>query len=164
MTGRQKNRKAGVQLKRMHFRWPRLRPHVLDAPPTLLWVGPLRGFAMDYEVQVQWSFTTARAVPFVFILAPKITPRQGTDFVDLPHLLYNAERPEDSGLCLFDPDDRQWDGTKLIADTIVPWASEWLHHYELWQLDGVWRGANAPGPISVGEIIRLEEARDVEGA
>ncbi len=119
---------------------------------------------MDYAVQVQWMFTSPRAVPIVFIREPKITPRAGTDFIDLPHLLYNAEQPEDSGLCLFDPDDRQWDGTKLIADTIVPWASEWLHHYELWHLDGVWRGPNAPGPISVGEIIRLEEARDAERA
>lgn len=164
MTKRQKNRKAGVQLKRMHDRWPRLRPQVFDAPPSLVWVGPLRGFAMDYEVQVQWAFMTSGAWPIVFVLAPKIAPRRGTNFVDLPHLLYNADRPEDSGLCLFDPDERQWDGSKLIADTIIPWASEWLHHYELWQLDGIWRGANAPGPISVGEIIRLEGVRDVERA
>lgn len=163
MTTRRKDRKAGVQLKRMHDRWPRLRPRVLDTPPSLIWVGPLRGFAMDYEVQVQWPFMTPGARPIVFVLAPEIAPRPGTDFVDLPHLLYNAVRPEASGLCLFDPDERQWDRSKLIADTIVPWASEWLHHYEFWQLDGVWRGANAPGPISVGEIIRLEGARDVEG-
>lgn len=119
---------------------------------------------MDYLVQVQWAFTVPRAVPIVFILDPKITPRPGSDFVNLPHLLYNAEQPDDSGLCLFDPGERQWDGSKLIADTIVPWASEWLHHYEFWQIDGVWRGANAPGPISVGEMIRLKEMHDVEGA
>ncbi|MEM9840569.1 MAG: hypothetical protein AAF830_15630 [Pseudomonadota bacterium] len=136
----------------------------METRHILLWVGPLRGFAMEYQVQVQWDFITVGAVPVVFILAPKIAPRPGTDFVELPHLLYNAERPEESGLCLFDPDDRQWDGSKFIADTIVPWASEWLHHYEFWQLDGVWRGANAPGPISVGEMIRLEEVGDVEGA
>lgn len=130
----------------------------------LVWVGPLRGFAMDYQVQVHWDFLTPGAVPLVFIRAPKIAPRPGAAFIDLPHLLYNAERPEDSGLCLFDPDARQWDGSKFIADTIVPWASEWLHYYELWRLDGVWRGANAPGPLSVGEMIRLEEARDVERA
>ena len=162
MTARQKARKAGVQLQRMSKRWPHLRPHVLETRHILLWVGPLRGFAMEY--QVQWDFIAAGAVPVVFILEPKIAPRPGTDFVDLPHLLYNAERPEESGLCLFDPDDRQWDASKFIADTIVPWASEWLHHYEFWQLDGVWRGANAPGPISVGEMIRLEEAGNVAGA
>lgn len=28
----------------------------------------------------------------------------------------------------------------LIADTIVPWASEWLLHYEYWLSTGTWHG------------------------
>ena len=28
----------------------------------------------------------------------------------------------------------------LLADTIVPWAAEWLMHYELWLVTGEWTG------------------------
>ena len=78
--------------------------------------------------------------------------------VEIPHLIFNHEDPELSALCLFDPDAGEWDSTMLIADTTVPWAAEWLHHYELWRVDGVWRGPSAPGPISVAEMLEEKEA------
>jgi hypothetical protein len=28
----------------------------------------------------------------------------------------------------------------LIATSIVPWASEWLLHYEIWRATGTWTG------------------------
>ena len=28
----------------------------------------------------------------------------------------------------------------FIADTIVPWACEWLLHYEIWLATGEWHG------------------------
>jgi len=27
-----------------------------------------------------------------------------------------------------------------IASTILPWASEWLFHYEIWRATGEWTG------------------------
>ena len=157
MKGRTlKRRSAHAQLNRMEHLWPDFRMTLRDRNRCIVWAGPLRGFQMRYHVEVSWEWSNTKATPRVYVLNPPIAPRPGTDFIDLPHLIYDKEFPERSALCLFDPDAREWNNTMLIADRIVPWASEWLHHYEFWHLDGIWRGANAPGPISVGELYRLE--------
>lgn len=43
-------------------------------------------------------------------------------------------------LCLYYGPAREWTPDKMIADTIVPWASEWLLHYEFWLVTGIWHG------------------------
>ena len=43
-------------------------------------------------------------------------------------------------LCLYYGPAREWIPDKMIADTIVPWASEWLLHYEFWLVTGIWHG------------------------
>lgn len=143
----------------MSARWPELRVRLTNGDRYLVWSGPLRGFQMNYQVAVLWDYQNLGIAPYVFIDEPKIRPRDGGTFEDIPHLQFDSANPENSALCLFDPAGREWDATLLIADTTVPWASEWLHHYECWHLDGIWRGANAPGPISVSEI----RARSVAG-
>ena len=35
---------------------------------------------------------------------------------------------------------KEWDKTKFIAETIIPWTSEWLLHYEIWVATGTWHG------------------------
>lgn len=116
---------------------------------------------MNYQVLVQWNPLEPSIMPQVFILDPKLRPGASGAFADIPHLIYDAQYPDESALCLFDPGGQEWDSTKLIADTTLPWASEWLHHYKCWHIDGVWRGANAPGPISVGEIMaKQKEVRE----
>ena len=147
---RTKPRSPQSQLGRMAMRWPALDPCLVGAGDVLAWIGPLRGLQMSYQVQVQWEWTRSRSFPCVFVLDPPLRPRPGGPFVDIPHLIYNGDAPAHSALCLFDPDEGEWNVTMWISDTTIPWASEWLHHYELWHVDGVWRGANAPGPISVG--------------
>lgn len=155
MIKRAKPRSAHSQIGRMEKRWCGLKPRLAQGNDLVLWVGPLRGFQMNYQVQIQWEWQNRSAVPLVFILEPKLRPRNDEDFLDLPHLRFNSDRPEDSALCLYDPETGEWNDTMLIADTTVPWASEWLHHYEIWHLDGTWRGANAPGPISIREMMAL---------
>ena len=41
-------------------------------------------------------------------------------------------------LCLHLPNE--WKGHMLIADTLVPWTSEWLYSYEVWVETGTWTG------------------------
>lgn len=43
-------------------------------------------------------------------------------------------------LCLYYPKDKEWHEGKMIASTIIPWAIEWLHHYEIWLITGEWHG------------------------
>lgn len=46
----------------------------------------------------------------------------------------------DGSLCLYRPSYGEWTSRRFIADTIVPWASLWLAHYELWLATGEWHG------------------------
>jgi hypothetical protein len=47
-------------------------------------------------------------------------------------------------LCLYWPDGEQFNAGMYLAETILPWASEWLTYYELWQATGEWAGPEAP--------------------
>jgi hypothetical protein len=47
----------------------------------------------------------------------------------------------DGSLCLYYPDDNSWDDQKFVAQTILPWAAEWLYFYELWLATGKWFGS-----------------------
>ena len=61
--------------------------------------------------------------------SPRLEVPTGTK---LPHV-YGSDT-----LCLCYP--CEWDSTKLIARTLVPWASEWLLYYEFWRATGMWLG------------------------
>lgn len=159
---RSKPRSVNSQIQRMAIKWPSLemnihRPLMSGTPPCIQWVGPVRGFQRDYRILVQWTWLARDSFPCVFLLSPFLRPRAGADYIDIPHLIHDDEEPENSALCLFDPDEGQWDTSMWISDTTVPWASEWLHHYEFWHLDGIWRGANAPGPINIRQVRMLKQ-------
>jgi hypothetical protein len=46
----------------------------------------------------------------------------------------------DGSLCLYRPRYREWDPTRPIGQTIIPWTALWLSFYELWLVSGVWLG------------------------
>ena len=60
---------------------------------------------------------------------PALESRPGES---LPHMFENGS------LCLHLEED--WTTDMLLADTLVPWTSEWLIHYEIWRFTGVWYG------------------------
>ncbi len=126
---------------------------------TLYWFGPLRPKAQLYTVSILWK-PGAMDRPYVVIEDPPISPRPGGTFEQIPHLMFYKEKPEQSGLCLFDPDGGEWSRANLIADTTVRWASEWLAYYELWHLTGEWL-APSVGPESVAHM-NAAEARTVK--
>jgi len=103
-----------------------------------VWKGSLRGGQRFYSVGVAWL--PHSPPPLVFVLDPKIAPREGGTFDEIPHLYFNEKEPADSALCLFNSVGNEWNTTLMIADTTIPWAARWLLYYELWLVDGVWRG------------------------
>lgn len=164
MKGAARPKSHKAQTERMRAVWPILKPLTVFADGRIVWIGPVRGFQMSYKISVAWN--PSRTIPpLVFVREPALAPRPGTGWRDIPHLLYDPECPTDSALCLFDPEQDEWRRSMWISDTIVPWASEWLYYYELWHFDGVWRGANAPGPISIGASMNRpeKELRNVQG-
>lgn len=54
----------------------------------------------------------------------------------LPHV-YSTP---DQRLCLYYPNRKEWNDCMLFTKTIIPWACEWLCHYELWLCTGMWHG------------------------
>lgn len=143
----QRPRSLGAQVARMGARWPQFAFRRRNS--MVSWRGPLRGFQKEYRVEVLWDIQGA-AKPYVYLQEPTLQPREGGTFGEIPHLIFYSEHPELSGLCLFDPDGSEWSNKLLIADTTIVWAAEWLLYYELWHIDGVWRGGGV-GPESIAE-------------
>lgn len=140
-------RSLGAQRARM-AKWPQFQFEQLSES-LVRWRGPLRGFQRQYIVAIYWD-AVAASKPYVVLVDPPLQPREGTTFEDVPHLIFNSEKPSLSGLCLFDPNGFEWSNKQLIADTTVIWTAEWLFYYEMWHLDGVWRGGGV-GPESIAE-------------
>ena len=81
-----------------------------------------------YSVQIEYA---PPRHPDVIVVSPRLELPDGVK--ELPHV-YSGNR-----LCLCYP--WQWKVSDLISATLVPWASEWLLHYELWKAnDAQWLG------------------------
>jgi hypothetical protein len=97
-------------------------------PHTLRWTGHLQPSNLSRAYTIQIDYKRGR-YPAVRVLAPEL---EATEAGFLPHTY------DDGTLCLHDVG--QWNGAMLIVDTIVPWAAEWLLHYEIWLATGEWLG------------------------
>lgn len=71
----------------------------------------------------------------VYVLAPKpLELAEGKD--KLPHVYSTPEQR----LCLYYPSGDEWNTGMYYVHTLIPWACEWLCHYEIWVGTGEWRG------------------------
>jgi len=156
---RNKPRSAAAQVNRMAMRWPDFEFSQDPITGTLRWKGPLRGFQRFYTIGIFYNPAVFDR-PYVYLITPSLAPREGRTYAEIPHLIYDAENPESSGLCLFDPQGKEWSEGMLIADTTLPWAAKWLYYYELWHYDGTWRGGGV-GPESAA-CARTEAVHDAE--
>lgn len=120
------------QALRLRLRFPNERYPVVKSG-RLVWRLNLQPTPLSvvYQVEVRYRH---RDTPRVRVLSPKLESRPGET---LPHVYPGNE------LCLYYR--REFVGSRdFIADTIVPWTSEWLYFYEYWMSTGVWLGSEAP--------------------
>ncbi len=117
-----------LQAYHMRLRWPQFTR--AGNAQASVWRGRLAPTdeSAPYEISVAYRLG---GIPKVRVLKPAIQP-------EAPH------RYGDGSLCLYWPVEWDWQGDRLIAETIVPWTSHWLYLYELWQVTGVWLGPSAP--------------------
>jgi hypothetical protein len=102
--------------------------------------GRVRNGELDCTIRLQPSpgsrTYTVRLVyrhgrrPRVTVTDPPLARHPGAQ--TLPHVYPGDE------LCLYYPG--QWKHNMLLANTILPWTTEWLIHYELWLITGRWAG------------------------
>lgn len=83
----------------------------------------------NYTVNILYRYKEA---PDVILLNPKIVPNFNNE---MPEHLFSQER-----LCLYRAIYGEFKYGDLISETILPWTSLWLYHYEVWHLIGEWMG------------------------
>lgn len=101
-------------------------------PQRLEWHFAARPTPMSREYQIRIELQND-ATPDVTVLEPDVRALAGTR--DLPHIYHNPDR-----LCLYLPGTGQWDASKRLDETIVPWTHLWLTYFEGWLVSGEWKG------------------------
>jgi hypothetical protein len=98
------------------------------ARSELTWTGQITPSPLSstYTVRVRYKLGKR---PKVQVLEPDLDTPEGTR---PPHVF------KDGSLCLHQ--NGEWAERMLLAEIIVPWASEWLLHYEIWLVTGEWHG------------------------
>lgn len=96
----------------------------------LIWRGNIKPSPIHDTYSVKLYFKKGNR-PKVYVLNPKLIIPTGKE---LPHV-----HSEDD-LCLYYPNGKEWNEEKFLVKTMLPWASEWLYHYEIWLVTGDWNG------------------------
>lgn len=102
-------------------------------------------FNSGFELKVEgWVRPTPRSVSYTFVLFYSIGERPTINIVEpvlelnnkhqkLPHVF-----PGDN-LCLY-YSSSEFNGSKLLANSVVQWITLWIYYYELWVVKGEWLG------------------------
>ncbi len=99
----------------------------------LTWVGSVTPSPLSatYTLKLHYKDFSAK----VYVIAPKpLQFAKGEKL--LPHVYSTPEQQ----LCLYYPDYNEWDTSMYYVKTLIPWACEWLVHYECWVATGTWHG------------------------
>src|SRR5690606_39815126 len=72
---------------------------------------------------------------------------------DLKKLLPHVYSTPKQQLCLYYPKEKEWNTGMYYVHTLIPWACEWLCHYELWVSTGIWHGGGKIGRASCRERV-----------
>jgi hypothetical protein len=115
--------------------WPRFAAKDVDrVHQRARWIGEAAPQFSRFLLEIRYALG---GFPRTRILKPTLVRLPGNAEGELPHVYPPADDPS---LCLFDPEAREWNGGMLIAETIVPWALDWIACYELWLMTGRWTG------------------------
>lgn len=116
----------GQQALALHRLFPTSRISLRRA--RLVWSGWLQptDLSRRYLVQITLGHD---GLPHVRVVKPTLASRPGEQ---LPHTF------REGTLCLYSAGD--WHPSMPVAETLVPWASEWLLNYEIWLATGEWYG------------------------
>ena len=95
---------------------------------VLSWIGDVVPSPLSRKYKVRLSYKLGDS-PKIHVIDPVLHAPAGER---LPHT-YPGKR-----LCLYYPRAGEWRSDMLLSQTIVPWISEWLLHYEIWQATGIW--------------------------
>src|SRR5262249_3953726 len=110
-------------------------------PTTLAWTGVVIPTPLSRDYRIRITYALGEYPRVIIIDPPLLSDSDGL----LPHFY------REGSLCLHEA--HEWDESMLIVDTIVPWAAEWLAHYELWRRTGRWYGDGDASEVSTATAV-----------
>lgn len=118
------------QLSAMRIKYPQFETH-FTSHSGLKVTGSLQPTSRSaaYDFVLKYNLTDS---PKIKIVSPELKRNEKGE--EAEHLYPNGY------LCLYQPKYREFTRTDLLTDTIIPWTSLWLYHYEVWHLTGEWLG------------------------
>lgn len=122
-------RTMAAQIFRMSSKHPQLKLRLKRQ--TAIWQGEWCPSELSdtYWIKVTYTY---RKRPVIAILRPTLKLAKGK--YKLPHTYLDGQLD----ICVHESDE--WSSILLIADTIMPWVSQWLRFYEYWEQTGSWEG------------------------
>ena len=117
------------QIGRMRSKFPGLT--VALKRGRIVWTGDWWPHPLSDTYRIKVSYTLGRR-PRIAVLSPKLELAEGK--VRLPHVYSDGQMD----ICVHRPEE--WTPGDFIADTIMPWISQWLRFYEVWRQTGSWEG------------------------
>lgn len=124
-------RAQGGMLKQF---FPNSTLRIIGYDRGLVWEGKIQPsiLSMVYDIKIEY---TIGLDPDIYVISPNPLPLPKNE-TKLPHI-YNHTKQQ---ICLYQRSMNEWNDRRMIAKTIIPWASEWLLHYEIWVATGIWHG------------------------
>jgi hypothetical protein len=118
-----------AQIGRMSTKHPQLKLSLRRN--TAIWQGSWcpSDLSDTYLIRVTYRL---RSRPVIAVLSPALGLAKGK--IKLPHTYADGQLD----ICVHESDE--WNSKLLIADTIMPWVSQWLRFYEYWEQTGSWEG------------------------
>ncbi len=100
----------------------------------LTWIGSVTPTPLSATYTLRLHYKLEKGAK-VYVIDPKpLQLAEGKNL--LPHVYSTPEQR----LCLYYPTSKEWDPQMYYVKTLIPWACEWLVHYECWVATGTWHG------------------------
>jgi hypothetical protein len=92
-------------------------------------------------------------LPKIYVLDPLPLSLASGKYL-LPHV-YSTPKQQ---LCLYYPKDKEWNSSMFYVQSLIPWACEWLIHYEVWLATGEWLGGGISHEVEAEKKAQESEA------
>lgn len=122
----------------------------------LTWIGVVipSPLSATYTLKLHYKYNEGVKV---YVLDPK--PLKLADQkTRLPHVYSTPEQR----LCLYYPLEKEWNTGMFYVQSLIPWACEWLCHYELWVCTGKWHGGGINHETEVEKQTTKSKEEDFE--
>lgn len=134
------------QDRRIRELYPKFRL-VLDCGFMGVWEGPLTPISKTYTIRITYlaynvfdGFVLGNPIESVVVLDPPVGRDPRGTGERAQHVYYWDRHPDFPRLCLHDPLATDWNWNMPIAESLIPFAIDWLLWHEDWVATGLWRG------------------------